>query len=363
MKKNLLLLFFTLLFIFGTMEAALHIIKYDAPQPILGPKSDWALVPERVWVEHDPVLGWVHQKNKKAILKLDYGQTELQTNSIGLRGAREYDKHKAEGSKRIVMLGDSFVFGWGVPDTETFSAQLERRDSKPEVLNLGVAGYGIDQIYLSYQVLGRGYGADYVFIGIFPEDFWRATRAFADTGHAKPYFKLSGEGKLLLQNTPVPQPFTLRTHQFPPLIDYGPVETVLMKSLAYRFLRHKFIRLGKNFGWVDPKSSEEWIVGRAIIKQLALEIKKDGAVPVLLLMPPDRWMGMKKPESLHASLVRFAKREGIGLIDLTPDFDEAVKAAQVSDYYIPSDGHWTAKGHELASKKIAEFLNRHGYAI
>jgi hypothetical protein len=363
MRKNLLLLFFTLLFIYGALEAALRIIGFDAPKLPQKPKSDWALVPERIWTEHDPQLGWVHQKHKRAVLKIDYGEIELQTNSLGLRGTREYAKERPEGVQRVVVLGDSFVFGWGVKDSETFTAQLEGRKAGLEVMNLGVPGYGIDQIYLTYKNMGREFRPDYVFIGIFPEDFWRATRAFADTGHAKPYFKLSRDGALKLQNTPVPQPFTLRTNQFPELIEYGPVESVFMNSIAYRFMKRKIIKLGKNFGWADPESSEEWLLGRAILKQLIREIQADGAKPVLLIIPPERWMGNSKPDSLHKSLLRFADREKVDLIDLTPKFIEAVKTSGVNEYYIPSDRHWTVKGHGLASQTIAAFLLQQGYAV
>lgn len=68
----------------------------------------------------------------------------VKTNSLGLREDREFADKQA---LRILVLGDSFVFGLGVQRSETFQAVLERRLSKRlgqavEVINAGVPGYG-----------------------------------------------------------------------------------------------------------------------------------------------------------------------------------------------------------------------------
>jgi lysophospholipase L1-like esterase len=67
-------------------------------------------------------------------------------NSLGMRD-RERTPAKAPETLRIVGLGDSLMFGWGVRQDETFLALLEKalneRSSKPsvEVWNLAVPGY------------------------------------------------------------------------------------------------------------------------------------------------------------------------------------------------------------------------------
>jgi lysophospholipase L1-like esterase len=59
---------------------------------------------------------------------------------------RERDAGKAPGSFRILALGDSHLFGWGVAEDQTMAARLESaldRDApgRFEVLNAGVPGY------------------------------------------------------------------------------------------------------------------------------------------------------------------------------------------------------------------------------
>jgi hypothetical protein len=70
-------------------------------------------------------------------------------NSLGLRG-RETTVQKPAGTRRVLMLGDSFTMGKGVEEDETFSALVERSlgaslsacgGGSVEVLNGGVDSY------------------------------------------------------------------------------------------------------------------------------------------------------------------------------------------------------------------------------
>ena len=324
---------------------------FEKPKKVGGPKTNWAIVPEHVWTEYHPTLGWFHQKSKKTSLVKDNWSVEINTNSQGMRGLKDYSIRKPGNITRIMSLGDSFVFGFGVKDNETFSARLEQSDPNLEVLNFGVAGYGLDQILLSYRKLGRQYNPDLVIVGIFPEQFWRATRSFTDAGYAKPYFTLSGK-HLLLHNVPTPQPFELKYNQFSDLIETKQIKDFFEKSILYRSFRRNMIQMGKNFGWVDP----EWILGRQLLKALIADIKSDGAKPILVIIPPDRWVKSSRMDSQRRLLLRFAEREQVPMIDLTPIFFNAVRESDITEYYIKDDWHWTAKGHQLAASVLKDFI-------
>lgn len=353
MKKNLILLVFSLVFSLILPELILRSISFDS-KPLNSPKSGWAVVPERVWTEYHPTLGWAHQKSKEA------AEGSIHINAQGFRGLHDYSETKPEGVRRVLALGDSFVFGFGVRDEETFSAVLEKKYPDLEVINAGVAGYGLDQIFLTFPILGKTFKPDSVLIGIFPEDFWRATRAFTDTGHAKPYFSLSSEGRLTLNQVPVPQPFTLTTGQYPQVIEYGALENFLRQSVLYRFVKRAVIKTGKIVKLTDPNSTEEWILGRAILKQLVREIRNSGAEPLIVIIPPDRWMATEQWDVLRQALIEFAQKDKVRLLDLTPDFQRAVQTQGLTHYYIAGDGHWTAAGHDLVADLIAAFLYPHG---
>ena len=71
--------------------------------------------------------------------------TPIQTNSRGFRD-KEYPEQKAENTKRIIGIGDSFMFGWGIEEEHIYLSKLEdhlnQSDSLNfEVINTGVPGY------------------------------------------------------------------------------------------------------------------------------------------------------------------------------------------------------------------------------
>ncbi len=82
----------------------------------------------------------------RALPFLNVGLSPLGSNRLGYRGA-EVAVPKPSGVFRIVIVGDSTVYGLGVRTDETLSAQLERvlRDEygyeRVEVVNAGVSGY------------------------------------------------------------------------------------------------------------------------------------------------------------------------------------------------------------------------------
>jgi len=361
MKKNIILLLVTLAVMLGIAEFVLRVIGLEDVKLRDLPRIGWVNVPENVWVEHHPVLGWYAQKNKAAILEsAHFPQVIVHTNSSGFRGSRDYSLRKPADVIRIAALGDSFVFGFGVRDEDAFPALLESSERRREVMNLGVPGYGIDQICLSYREIAKNYQPDIVLVGIFPDDFWRATRAFADSGHAKPYFSVGNFGQLTLRNVPVPPPFTLSRGQFPPVIEQNKVQKLLNKSVLYRLARKPFMRLLRNMRLIDPDTSEEWILGRTILSELIQDIRKDQSLPVLVLIPPKEWAQSGRKTSLEKSILRFVEREGVDLINLHPVFVDAVARDGLETYYIKNDWHWTPKGHAFAARAIEDYFGRGG---
>ena len=66
-------------------------------------------------------LPFHHYPNKQG----EYYGVEIKTNSYGFRDL-EYTQVKAEGVRRVAVLGDSVVLGWGVPLEATLAKMLEK---------------------------------------------------------------------------------------------------------------------------------------------------------------------------------------------------------------------------------------------
>jgi hypothetical protein len=100
---------------------------------------------------------------------------DIKHNSDGLRAAREYPLQKPRDVyKRIAVLGDSGMYGWGLSDRDTYAAILERLLNeryggryKFEVINFGVPGYqGIQTIEMFFCKAAK-YGPDIVITGTY----------------------------------------------------------------------------------------------------------------------------------------------------------------------------------------------------
>jgi hypothetical protein len=84
--------------------------------------------------------GWTGRPG--AVAPMGGGLVSL--NTRGYRG-RELTLPKAGDRTRVVVLGDSVAFGYGVSDEQTFPHLLDVRDNGLEAGSLAVPGYGLGQ--------------------------------------------------------------------------------------------------------------------------------------------------------------------------------------------------------------------------
>jgi hypothetical protein len=115
-------------------------------------------------------------------------------NRLGYRGP-EHPYARPAGRTRVVMLGDSIAYGAGVQDGETFSAQLQARDQRLDVVNLAVGGYGTDQELIRLEREGLLYSPDVVVLHFcLFSDFADngLSSALFDARQPKPYFTWDG---------------------------------------------------------------------------------------------------------------------------------------------------------------------------
>jgi len=90
-------------------------------------------------LRQDTELFWT----QKPGLNTEFAGTPLKTNALGFRG-REPGPKRA-GVKRIVIMGASPAFGWGVREEDSYAALLEsaltKAGKETEVINASIIGY------------------------------------------------------------------------------------------------------------------------------------------------------------------------------------------------------------------------------
>ncbi len=94
---------------------------------------------------------------------------------INADGMRDDDIDQSRYTRRVLMLGDSVTFGWGVPHVNTVSSRLENllaenSDKRIDVLNAGVGNYNTAMEVAWFEKSGLAYNPDFVVLNVFVND-------------------------------------------------------------------------------------------------------------------------------------------------------------------------------------------------
>jgi hypothetical protein len=268
-------------------------------------------------------------------------------NARGYRGAL-HPYEKTPGKTRLLMLGDSVAFGFGVRDFETFSYLLEHRGDRYEVVNLSVEGYGTDQELLVLEQEGLRYHPDVVVLNVCvandPLDnflprwwYWRP----------KPHFTWDGR-RLVLHDDD--QRISPALHAIQWLADESHVLNRLRELLP----------LASDPSPFPPVRGERQHFARRAANELTVQIAcqvrdvaRRGGAELLVLLHPD--------EPTFEQRSRVAERLGSGLRDhgiRVTDLAETYRAAGLSFAQVAIDGqgHLTPLGHHFVAEEIETLL-------
>ena len=157
----------------------------------------------------DPLLGWVLGPSRQSRNGLYFSSVE------GIRSIRPGVELRSELSECVIALvGDSYTFGEVVRFEDTWAHQLQLSlNSKCQILNFGVGGYGIDQMYLRYRRDVQPWNPQLVILSFIDHDLLRTLSVYAFLlfpegvePWVKPRFTLNDSGQLNIINAPLVSP-------------------------------------------------------------------------------------------------------------------------------------------------------------
>jgi hypothetical protein len=243
---------------------------------------------------YDPVLGWTIRPNSRSADGLYWSSSE------GLRAPGEsvsFARHTEEMD--IALVGDSFTFGEEVGYEEAYGYYLEQMlGSQARVLNFGVPGYGIGQMFLRYEKDVRAWKPKIVILGFISHDVKRTLWVYPFLGDIrwknpfpKPRFTLR-ERKLvnIAESLPTPKDIFTRTLIYEvPLIEfqkeYRPSdweERFYHVSYLVRLFESWASRLHDTSAIV----SEEGIqINAELLKAFVRSVKQEGSTPLVVFFP------------------------------------------------------------------------------
>jgi lysophospholipase L1-like esterase len=155
-------------------------------------------------IAHDPSVGWklVSGADAKVFYRWSEDSVDFRFNASGFRD-RDHARATPSGTKRIVVLGDSYTAGLEVPSRDLFATRLEARLNRApapperyEVMNVAVPAWSTDQEWIELRDRVVRYEPDIVLLMVAPNDVREA--------YAKGFFRLDGERLVERVGDPVP---------------------------------------------------------------------------------------------------------------------------------------------------------------
>jgi hypothetical protein len=335
-RPRLFLVGFSIFAILAVLVVAEFAVRLVLPQ--------WAPTrAERVvfWA-YDPQLGWAHRPNQQGQFTHPDFSVAVQINSQGLRD-REHDLRRSD-KKRMMILGDSFGWGFGVEQEDRFSEILERRQPDWEIINASVSGYSTDQEYLFVKDRGVAYRPDIVLLLVHDSDF-SGNDSSVQYGYNKPYFGVSGDA-IELRNSPVP---TASSRQ--KIEQYLMGKTYLWRRIylagAIASNRLKAVMNRSRPGEDSKRIEKQYKVMSQLIQAINGACRQAQSRLLVVSCPLD--------EEKRCRLLTVCAAEEIPYLPL-----DAALAQSRQAITFPHDPHWNATGHRIAADAIDAFLRQQG---
>lgn len=263
------------------------------------------------------------------------------TNSLGYRGPlRPYEKYSDK--YRILVFGDSFMWGFGVEDSETLPYRLEGylnnllEDNNTEVINLGIPGFNIGRAFQWFLVNIKKFDTDMIIFIYHIGDILENDIINLDSPQSN-------------KETP----FLIKINTF-----------FMSNSYFIRYLEPRFLELYYKFknkkvgisDWEHSEIEKNGIFWQAAKKRFLMMkdlCQKNGIKFIIILYPNMQNFENNPAVPVHKKIVDFCRENNIICLDLLPGF----RGLKASEFWATKlDFHPNAKAHDIAAKYLAETL-------
>jgi hypothetical protein len=267
---------------------------------------------------------------------------KVTVNGLGLRGP-DLPPQKAPGERRILVVGDSMIYGQGVADEQTVPAQLERAlaGEGVRVVNGGLRAYSTGQELALLEDLGPAIRPDLVVLCWFWNDI------DADAPEVL-YGHLAGRGDV---------PFDTRAPMEGATLFRWRLEQIVRRSALIMLVHDLFDAAA--YEW-PPREVLDTGLARLAghLAGFRRWCEKRDVPLVFVVIPNPNCLEEGHPsEKLEAEVAALARRQGMRVVATLPAL--RALADRVGSILIPFEGHYGPAANGVIAGEIAREARRH----
>jgi lysophospholipase L1-like esterase len=266
------------------------------------------------------------------------GGVQFRTNSDGFRGP---ELTGIDGSRDLVImvLGDSYAFGYGVEEGESFPALLELELSRAHaatqvrVVNLGIPGYDTSQELATLREWGPRLRPRIVLLQYHLNDLQRHPEAGSSTAPEPALAQVRRHVHLLRLVLPWLAALSRQ-------VGLNPPTTATAEVAAY------------------VNDEPAWQANRRALLDLFAAARELDAVPGVLVVPYLVDLSERHPAApAYQVVVRFCDSVGVPVVNAFEQF----RGERAGRFWIsPFDGHPNAAGHVILARAALQLLGLTG---
>lgn len=310
---NLLLALTSLVVFFSLAETATRLLwRYEAKKQYVGIKLEG---PDRQIINEG---------------------VEYRTNSLGLRMNREVKPEKPNGVKRILVLGDSFIFGDGLSYEDLVTVKIEKSLNtgmeNVEVINGGVGGYNTSDELEQLIRLTPASRPDMVIVFFFTND--------------------------VIKESKDPQKASMRQQ----IKEYLRVKSKFFAYFYYLYKDRLSSRIGAPKVFLAPEyfdlddSKPGWVVFKTAVLQIQKHCRQNHMGLLFVMIPTLTNLDDRYPYAeLRTKTSSFLKLNSIPVIDL---FDLFAPYRPSELWVNLENTHWNGLGTTLAAKEVTNYIRK-----
>jgi len=328
--------------------AVVHLNKWPSSRPT------YRLAPNEFWADVNPAFGIWHRANGHFFHQGGCFSVEYRTNSYG---ARDIERTIHSAQPRTIVLGDSFVEGFGLPDHDRLTNILEARTGR-EHLNFGTGGgFSPLQYALVYRTLASRFDHTQVLVGILPDnDFHEMDRdwlARMYSGQYRPYYT---------NNLSIAYMGHFDPRSRDGLADR--TEAAMRAYLAsyhvgqYLYASRFYWRTRNAYSGYNDYTPTELAKLQAALSLLKRTAAAHHAQLTVFLIPRANdfaRLHQAGTNRVGPALEQWGGQAGIPIKDLLPEMDNRANGNYRS-YFLECDGHWSARGSEVAADILEHWM-------